>query len=203
MQPVQCTPVSQFIQCPSPPSKIPTCQPKSCGRVLTSTENLALLKEKEAAKREKEREKEERKRVRAEKIAAKGLGQNILQQYNAQLLPSSFAYVSNPVLDSSLCRAAAPQLRPLQLLLPADCIDLLQLLLPICIRFSCCSLLASASAAACSIASISTAPRLHLFQLLPDCVRFGCCSSPAVLECPMFSNILRRIRGSVKLKYHG
>ena len=34
----------------------------------------------------------------------------------------SFAYVSNPASDSSLCRAAAPRLRPLQLLLP-DCID--------------------------------------------------------------------------------
>ena len=58
----------------------------------------------------------------------------------------SFTYVSNLVPDSSLCRAAAPRLHPLQLLLPD------------CVRFSCCLPLASASAAA------------------PDCVRFGCCS---------------------------
>ena len=68
----------------------------------------------------------------------------------------SFTYLSNPVPSSSLCRAAAPQLRPLQLLLP-DCIDPLQLLLPICVRFNC-SPIVSTSAA------------------LPDCVRFNCCS---------------------------
>ena len=67
----------------------------------------------------------------------------------------SFAYVSNLVPDSSLYRAATPQLRPLQLLLP-DCIDLLQLLLLVCVRFNCFSL----------IASTSTAPRLHPLQLL-------------------------------------
>ena len=81
--------------------------------------------------------------------------------------------------------AAAPRLRPLQLLLP-DCICFsccslivsasavaprlcpLQLLLPDCVPFSCCSLIASASA---------VAPRLCPLQLLlPDCVRFSCCS---------------------------
>ena len=61
------------------------------------------------------------------------------------------------------------ELRPLQLLL-ADCIDPLQLLFPVCVRFSCCSPLVSASAAT---------PRLRPFQLLADCVRFGCCSSIA------------------------
>ena len=103
--------------------------------------------------------------------------------------------MSSPAPDSSLCRAAAPRLRLLQLLLP-DYIDPLQLLLPDCIRFSCCSLLASASAVAlrlrplqlllpdcvrfnCSpIASTSAvAPRLRPLQLLlPDRVRFNCCS---------------------------
>ena len=92
----------------------------------------------------------------------------------------------------------------------ADCIDplqllpSLQLLLPTCVRFSCCSPLASASVAApwlrplrlllpdcvrfncCSpIASASTAAqRLSPLQLLlPDCVRFSCCS-------PIASNLL-------------
>ena len=112
----------------------------------------------------------------------------------------SFTYVSNLVLDSSLCRAAAPQLRPLQLLLPD------------CICFSCCSPIASASTAA---------PRLRPLQLLlsicvrfgccsPDCVRFDCCSPIACIRLqpqldsnpcphpgPMFSNFLRGVRGSV------
>ena len=85
-----------------------------------------------------------------------------------------FAYVSNLALDSALCRAAAPRLCPLQLLLPdsirstsnaAPRLHLLQLLLADCIHFSCCS----------PIVSTSTAPRLHPLQLLlPDCVHFNC-----------------------------
>ena len=75
----------------------------------------------------------------------------------AQLLTPSFDYVSNPALDSSLCIAAAPRLRLLQLLL-SNCIDPLQLLFPV----------ASASTAA---------PRLHPLQLLlAICVHFSCCS---------------------------
>ena len=87
----------------------------------------------------------------------------------AQLLPprsptvSKSVYtlaVSNPVLDSSLCRPAAPRLCPLAL----------QLLLPNCIHFTAaCSPIASASSTA--------APQLHLLELLlPSCVRFDCCS---------------------------
>ena len=84
-----------------------------------------------------------------------------------------FAYVSIPAPDSSLCRAAAPRLCPLQLLLP-DCVDPLQtavprfrplqLLLPDCVRFNCCS------------------PMLQL--QLPDCVRFDCCS-PIASACSL------------------
>ena len=157
-----------------------------------------------------------------------------LELFSVKLYFPLVAYVSNPVPNSSLCRAAAPRLCPLQLLLPAQLhrsastvvstaaprLHSLQLLLAACVSFSCCSLLASASAAAldcihfnCSpIASASAAapqlsastaaPRLRLLQLLlPDCVRFNCCSPPAVLEdsspCPMFLNILHRVRGSV------
>ena len=138
---------------------------------------------------------------------------NCLLQVARDVTSPSFSYVSNPAPDSSLCRATAPRLRPLQLLLP-DCIDPLQLLLPDCIRFSCCSPLASASAAA---------PRLHPLQLLPDCICFGCCSRLRPLQlllpdcirfdccsqlCPLvvppvledstiFSNIHRGVRGSV------
>ena len=35
---------------PSPPSRIQTFKPKSCGRVLTSSENLLMLEEKEKRK---------------------------------------------------------------------------------------------------------------------------------------------------------
>ena len=130
----------------------------------------------------------------------------------AQLLPLRWPTVRNPAPDSSLCRAAAPQLRPLapqlhplQLLLPVcvrfqllllDCIRFsccsrsrpLRLLLPDCIRFNCCSPIASASTAAHPIASALTA----------------CCSSiacirlqPQLDSSPMFSNILRGVWGSV------
>ena len=96
----------------------------------------------------------------------------------AQLLPPCSPTVRNPAPDSSLCRAASPQLRPLQLLLqspiaasdstaaprlpplPAAAPRLrpLQLLLAACVRFSC----------------FSRSRPLRL--LLPDCVRFNCCS---------------------------
>ena len=106
-----------------------------------------------------------------------------------------------------------------------------RLLLPDCIRFSCCSSIASASAAACCLllaSASAAAPRLRPLQLLlATCVRFSCYSPiasastaphlrplqlllpdciPAVLEdsspcpCPMFSNILCRVRGSVNIE---
>ena len=124
----------------------------------------------------------------------------------------SFAYVSNPAPDSSLCRAAAPRSRPLQLLL-IDCIDPLQLLLPVpwrplqlllpdCVRFNSpianCSLTVSASAAA---------PQLCPLQLLlPDAYASTAATSASTAvpasACPdcihqLFSNIVHRVRGSV------
>ena len=100
---------------------------------------------------------------------------------------SSFACFAH-LATSPLVRLCAELLLPncvrFSCCFQRDYID--QLLLPICIRFSCCSPLASASAAAldcvcfnCSpIASASAAaPRLCPLQLLlPDCVHFGCCS---------------------------
>ena len=89
----------------------------------------------------------------------------------AQLLPPCSPTVRNPVPNSSLCRAAAPRLRRLQLLLPARLPRSASISaeLPSCIRFSCCSPLASTSAAALDCVRTP-------FQLLPDCIRFGCCS---------------------------
>ena len=93
--------------------------------------------------------------------------------------------------DSSLCRAVTPRLRLLQLLL-LDCINLLQLLLP--------------------IASASTAPRLRpLRLLLPNCVRFNCCFPivslvvPAVLEdsSRCMPNVLKHPSRSLRFKYEG
>ena len=89
----------------------------------------------------------------------------------------SFAYVSNPVPDSSLCRAAAAS------------------------ASSCCSSIASicfvtAVPLACVrfgySSPISTAPRLRALRLLlPDCVRFTCSGrfqpTPNVLERSLWS----------------
>ena len=129
----------------------------------------------------------------------------------AQLLPPCSPTVRNPAPDSSLKSCFSPIASAL--LLPdwvrfsccsrARLRHPLPLLLPVCLRLasSCCSPIAPASAAARRpITSASTAaPRLRpLRLLLPDCVRFDCdCildSSPC--PGPMFSNILRGVRGS-------
>ena len=71
MQPLHSTGISELLSYPEPPSRAPTLNPKSCGRVLTSQENLLILEEKKLAKEEKEREKEARKRAREEKKSMK------------------------------------------------------------------------------------------------------------------------------------
>jgi hypothetical protein len=63
--------VSSFLSYSSPPARAETLMPKSSGRVLTSTENLALVKEKERLKEEKQRKKEERERKKKEREEAK------------------------------------------------------------------------------------------------------------------------------------
>ena len=62
----KATSVSRFLNTPLAPSKIPTKSVKSCGKVLTSLENLQILEEKEKAKAEELKKKEERKALRAE-----------------------------------------------------------------------------------------------------------------------------------------
>ena len=102
---------------------------------------------------------------------------------SCMLLPGPIASASTAAPRLRPLPAAAPRLRPLQLLLHARRLR----------RFSCCS---------------RSRP---LRLLLPDCVRFDCCSpiacirfQPQLNSSPMFSNILRGVRGSVnKLKYEG
>ena len=59
--------IEKLFSCPPPPSKLPTCKPKQSSRVLTSTENLRLLHEKEQKKEAAQQKKEERQKKREEK----------------------------------------------------------------------------------------------------------------------------------------
>ena len=62
------TTVSSFLSYPSLPSRIPAFKPKSCGRVLSSSENLLMLEEKEKKKKEKEKAKKEREEGRRKAV---------------------------------------------------------------------------------------------------------------------------------------
>ena len=67
------TSISRFLDTPMPPCKIPTKHVKSCGKVLTSLENLENIKAKEEAKAKALKEKEEKKAQREAKALAKKL----------------------------------------------------------------------------------------------------------------------------------
>jgi len=56
----------KLMSTPRPPSQLPTKQKKSCGKVLTSREQLKILEDKEQKKQEEERQREERKKIREE-----------------------------------------------------------------------------------------------------------------------------------------
>ena len=66
LMPAPASTIEKFFPHPLTPPQIPTLKPKSCGRVLTSTESLKMLKEKEQKKEEQKREKEEKRRKREE-----------------------------------------------------------------------------------------------------------------------------------------
>ena len=123
------------------------------------------------------------------------------------------------MLDSSLCRTAAPRLCSFSCCTPIASIRF-KLLFPISVRFSCCPpiaslqlLLATCVRFSCS-SPISTAPRLRpLRLLLPDCIRFNC-SSPIASACSLtcsgrfqpMPNVLERSSQSSRfstLKYEG
>ena len=99
----------------------------------------------------------------------------------------SFAYVSNPVPDSSLCRAAAPRLRRFSCCSPIASIRF-KLLFPVSVRFSCCPPIASLQLLLTTCVRFSCSSQ---FQQLLDCVRFGCCSpipsalTAALRLCPL------------------
>ena len=123
-----------------------------------------------------------------------------------------FARSANSPMFAYRAQSGAGQLSE-ELLLP-DCVRFsccsrarlrhplpLLLALPVCLRLasSCCSPIAPASAAArYPIASASTAAPdcVRLNCCSPDCIRFDCCS-PIAYPGPMFSNILHGVRGSV------
>ena len=67
----RATSISRFLNTPCVPSKITTKNTKSCGKVLTSLENINLLEQKKKAKEKEQQEKEERKAQRAAKAKAK------------------------------------------------------------------------------------------------------------------------------------
>ena len=75
MKPLCSTGVQQFLSVPEAPHKIPTVNLKSCGRVLTSQENMDMLTKKAEENREaeieKQRRKQEREAKRLEKQAEK------------------------------------------------------------------------------------------------------------------------------------
>ena len=63
LMPALASTIEKFFPRPLTPPQIPKLKPKSCGRVLTSTENLKVLKEKSKRKRNRK----ERKKKREEK----------------------------------------------------------------------------------------------------------------------------------------
>ena len=65
------TAVSRFLETPTHPSKYPTKNPKSCGRVLTSLENMQKMEEKELEKQKKLQEKANRKALKELKLKDK------------------------------------------------------------------------------------------------------------------------------------
>ena len=62
----KATSLSDFLVTPTPPSRLVTKRPKSCGRVLTSNENIRQLEEKEEKKRTALKEKGEQRKLREE-----------------------------------------------------------------------------------------------------------------------------------------
>lgn len=71
--PFMSTSVQKYLRCPPLPSRIPSQKPKSCGRVLTSAENMKIIEEKEKLKKEKEKAKMEREEARRKKAFLKSL----------------------------------------------------------------------------------------------------------------------------------
>jgi hypothetical protein len=86
LQSPQPTTVSKFMQYPSPVHRLTKFQPKPCGRVLTSAENLAAIEEKAQAKREKEKMLIEKKRAREEKKLMKATQRKSMSYIQYRLL---------------------------------------------------------------------------------------------------------------------
>ena len=63
--------VGKHLSCPLPPSCTLSSKPKSCGRVLTSHENMKIIEEKQEIKKRKEEAKREREEARRKKSILK------------------------------------------------------------------------------------------------------------------------------------
>ena len=74
------TVMSKFLEYPIPTSKLPHIKPKGSARVLTSSENIKLIAEKERQKLQIVLEKEERKRLKEEEKLLKEQKRCLKQQ---------------------------------------------------------------------------------------------------------------------------
>ena len=71
--PVAVRRMRQLLSCPTPPLLKSTVKPKACARVLTSSEKIEIMEEKQRQKLQKEQEKEKRKLEREKKKSGKAL----------------------------------------------------------------------------------------------------------------------------------
>ena len=73
LMPAPASTIEKFFPRPLTPQQIPTLKPKSCGRVLTSTESLKMLKEKAKERGTEKRERRKEKKKRGAKKAKGGV----------------------------------------------------------------------------------------------------------------------------------
>ena len=82
----KATNFSDFLVTSTPPSRLVTKRPKSCGRVLTSSENIQQLEEKEEKKRAALKEKGERRKIREERKLQREAEKSALNTHFTDLL---------------------------------------------------------------------------------------------------------------------
>ena len=108
--------LTKFVSTPRQPSKIPVKNKRSCGRVLTSREQVRIIEEKAKKKEQLEREKEERKKKReeAKKVRDKkrlhcicaGVTANTSRKNGFQLPCNGYFLLSIIIFSAWLCARA-------------------------------------------------------------------------------------------------